>query len=1411
MGQALNSMDVPEKNRIVREFVYRILRDELHYLDSGCSFTQWDNGPNGERTNIRSWEHPLPTAYLYAYARLIFESKKHDYDQQTRQRIEEIKKQFQVEGIKPADVISTFDAAWSIAQRAGMAGFENMAFGNSEVPAYAFLPGLYKRNEDIPQDIYETFVNRMRNYNADDVNLFIAFQFSLSIWTAELREKAGKPREIIAAMFRYKAEHVAQTVDDVEDAFFSTRSEPEMHPYLYRKLVMTFREGLENDFFSPIILVGEDEQIEKLANEAAVLFRRNVIRLDTDRPDQIPAEIVQSLFYIRGDRRGKKINHERITTTRRGTIVIYGLSALKDLSAEYVRANLSRILQEFYLDLSEYPDRADCDREIAYLRKLADSATLIFVRPEKEKRLYEIHKSMARFCLQKGIRFDSRLPLLYLYSLEELYDVDFYKNSNGFLSRHYPKGDGNGPSLIMIDRKAYEKDEEFRHWMTIDDAVAVYSCDETMAPRIRENHHLDNILLNPDPVEIEDRSDIPVILDYSHIPLVVDGSDSSVIPDASTVASESVDLLLQVLLDDDERRLVYIVNDTNDDSLDAGQMRACIERGVMEIGQEEKIFEKITGILMANKIREFFAQKLTMDVGKPVLSKDGNKLLFRDIRIVRAYKKDCALDEDDTDPVIGQENAKQNLEFIFYRPGFMDEKPFTVVIGPPDVGKTVLIRSCARAFRMAVYRLQALDLLNPGFEEKIKKQVDDISKEAPAVLLLDNLDSLFAEHSRTQSEATRYALSLLESLVAEKQKQDCDIRIVAELDPENEKNIPDFFVRKAQFVECERPTADDFKAVFMTAIPVVPLLAQHQVSVNADLLSMQCEKTGLTIRDVKERLTPEVIGTIVHRTEEGQDATMPLLEVLGIRQDAMRDFVKGAVLKKQLYPYPAAEAEFSRIDVCIPEGSEVLGKWNEWLDVVKKTWSQNGSAPVYGGIIHGAPHVGKNHLVRCLAAELKKENGEGAEVFCIDLKRYLGIREKDGERKVEFRDDRVLADLAMVLSWIVQCERAAILLLEHIHIKGFPELPSVLWDMTEMIDRVRKDDGNSSSLLVLCTMDDAPRESDLSYYELSKRFGDDYTLVSKLGGFAEMLPPDEKGYGMYLAALLHDTPIMEEARIDENGFDMNLFESLGEIFIRHPLTKAAYYGSLVHFLVLCIEKYGEENLTTKMLLDEFYFQVKGKEREKEDDDTKCVSFHEAGHTFLQHYMGNKAALATIVSRGDYGGFMMPSVKSSGKLDTEEDFRDSICVDLAGRAAEQVLYYNDRDVKSSGAGGSESSDLGHASWKAFLMVTELGMGTKLLMPVEYELRSVITQGENSASISRETSTGCDLWYKECMDEADRILHEEMEYTRAILRANKKTVTKIANLLEKEGTITAREIEGCFTGAKIVRVSRDQMSE
>ena len=119
----------------------------------------------------------------------------------------------------------------------------------------------------------------------------------------------------------------------------------------------------------------------------------------------------------------------------------------------------------------------------------------------------------------------------------------------------------------------------------------------------------------------------------------------------------------------------------------------------------------------------------------------------------------------------------------------------------------------------------------------------------------------------------------------------------------------------------------------------------------------------------------------------------------------------------------------------------------------------------------------------------------------------------------------------------------------------------------------------------------------------------------------------------------------------------------------------------------------------------------GEKKEWSQEVVLKTARHEAGHALISWLLGDKPSYITIVSRGNYGGYMQHANQEEVTGYTREELLDytkkellaRIATSLGGRAAESV-YYGKEDGISTGASG----DLRNATELARRMLCEFGM-------------------------------------------------------------------------------------------------------
>ncbi len=190
-------------------------------------------------------------------------------------------------------------------------------------------------------------------------------------------------------------------------------------------------------------------------------------------------------------------------------------------------------------------------------------------------------------------------------------------------------------------------------------------------------------------------------------------------------------------------------------------------------------------------------------------------------------------------------------------------------------------------------------------------------------------------------------------------------------------------------------------------------------------------------------------------------------------------------------------------------------------------------------------------------------------------------------------------------------------------------------------------------------------------------------------------------------------------------------------------------------------------------LEEFNY---GSENNKTDRDSlKQTACHESGHAIVSRLVGEKPAYITIVSRGNFGGYMRRDVDENKGVFTKQELLDRICVSLGGRAAELVIY-----GETAGINTGASSDIANATAIARNMICGYGMDHELGMAVIGSTRN----SELEAQINRAVN---------------RILTEQLERAKGMLVTYRDALNKVSSALYKKNSLTGADFEKIFVKA------------
>ncbi|MFC2112788.1 ATP-dependent zinc metalloprotease FtsH [Bacteroidota bacterium] len=181
------------------------------------------------------------------------------------------------------------------------------------------------------------------------------------------------------------------------------------------------------------------------------------------------------------------------------------------------------------------------------------------------------------------------------------------------------------------------------------------------------------------------------------------------------------------------------------------------------------------------------------------------------------------------------------------------------------------------------------------------------------------------------------------------------------------------------------------------------------------------------------------------------------------------------------------------------------------------------------------------------------------------------------------------------------------------------------------------------------------------------------------------------------------------------------------------------------------------------------------------EEKKTIAYHEAGHAtvswLLEH--ANPLVKVTIIPRGKALGaaWYLPEER---QITTTEQLLDEMCSALGGRASEEINFSR----ISTGA----LNDLERVTKQAYAMVSYFGMSDKVGNKSFYDSSGQADFNFNKP-YSEKTAELID-------EEANRLIEEEYDRAKKVLKENMEGLTKLAEqLLEKE-VIFSEDLEKIF---------------
>ena len=229
-----------------------------------------------------------------------------------------------------------------------------------------------------------------------------------------------------------------------------------------------------------------------------------------------------------------------------------------------------------------------------------------------------------------------------------------------------------------------------------------------------------------------------------------------------------------------------------------------------------------------------------------------------------------------------------------------------------------------------------------------------------------------------------------------------------------------------------------------------------------------------------------------------------------------------------------------------------------------------------------------------------------------------------------------------------------------------------------------------------------------------------------------------------------------------------------------PGFSGADIANVCNEAALIAARNGHKSVGRQDFMDAVDRIVGGLERKNKimtEDEKRSIAYHEAGHATVSWVLryANPLVKVTIVPRGMALGaaWYLPEERQLTNLD---HLKDEMCATLAGRAAEELFL----GQTSTGA----LNDLEKVNKQAYAMVAYYGMSEKLKNICYYDSTGQASYFNNP--YSERTAQLID-------EESERLIAEQMERAKSLLRKYEEGHHKMAQLLIEREVITHEDVE------------------
>jgi len=341
--------------------------------------------------------------------------------------------------------------------------------------------------------------------------------------------------------------------------------------------------------------------------------------------------------------------------------------------------------------------------------------------------------------------------------------------------------------------------------------------------------------------------------------------------------------------------------------------------------------------------------------------------------------------------------VREMIELPLKHPELFDrlgiEPPKGVLLhGPPGTGKTLIARAVANESGANFISIQGPEIMNKFYgqsEENLRNKFDEAEKNPPAIIFIDELDSIAPKRGEVHGEVERRVVAQMLTLMDGLEQRGKLIVIAATnrvdaIDPALRR--PGRFDREIEIGVPDTEERIEILEVHTRGMPLTPDFDKKYFAeithgfVGADLAALTREAAMKSLR----RYLPKL----------NLDEPIPA-EILSSMEVTMDDF-KDAL--KEIEPSALREV---MIEISHVSWDDIGGLENikqrlkeviEWPLTNPEAFKKMGIKPPRGVLIYGAPGTGKTMLAKAIANESKANfiSIKGPEV----LSKWVGESEK---------------------------------------------------------------------------------------------------------------------------------------------------------------------------------------------------------------------------------------------------------------------------------------------------------------------------------------------------------------------------------------------------------------------------------